>query len=329
MHKIAIIGAGLAGLSAAIRLKQNLGARCEITIFDKSRGVGGRMSTRYADAYEFDHGAQYFTVTSPEFSDFLQPYIRQGDVARWDARALYLKNGILETDRGGIRFVATPRMNSLCKALAAPFQVHLAHRVKKISRGADGIWTLKFETQDHHTGFHQLILAIPSVQALDLISSDDANRAAIEKTRMVACFALMVGAENLPDFGWDTLRVNGLPIDWLSINSAKPGRKKNVATLMVHAAPEWSDSYVNANREDVQSIIEDSVSMLLNWEIKQAPHRVLHRWLYASVTDNPDVPCFYNSQTGLGICGDWCLGGRVEGAFQSGVALAQICTKHV
>ena len=57
--KIAIIGSGIAGLSAARELRQN---GVDVYLYEKSRGVGGRMSTRYAGDWEFDHGAQYFTA---------------------------------------------------------------------------------------------------------------------------------------------------------------------------------------------------------------------------------------------------------------------------
>ena len=67
MKKIAIIGAGLSGLSIAHLLKEN----ADITLFEKARGVSGRMSTRRAEPYFFDHGAQYFTARTKAFQDFM------------------------------------------------------------------------------------------------------------------------------------------------------------------------------------------------------------------------------------------------------------------
>ena len=72
--KIAIIGAGLSGLALASRLSDKF----DITLFDKSHSVGGRMSTRRRDGYSFDHGAQYFSVKSDEFRAFLEPYMEKG-----------------------------------------------------------------------------------------------------------------------------------------------------------------------------------------------------------------------------------------------------------
>ena len=72
MKKIAIIGAGLSGLVVA----KTLGRHNEIHIFEKSRGVGGRMSTRYADPFQFDHGAQFFMARSQQFKEFVNFEIR-------------------------------------------------------------------------------------------------------------------------------------------------------------------------------------------------------------------------------------------------------------
>ena len=52
----AVIGAGIAGLSCATVLQQ---AGLKVSLFDKSHGPAGRMSTRRGDGWQCDHGAQY------------------------------------------------------------------------------------------------------------------------------------------------------------------------------------------------------------------------------------------------------------------------------
>ena len=68
MKKIAIIGSGITGCTLAVNLKEY-----DITIFDKSRGVGGRLATRRADNFVFDHGAPFFQIKTKEFYNFLKP----------------------------------------------------------------------------------------------------------------------------------------------------------------------------------------------------------------------------------------------------------------
>ena len=72
MLPIAIIGAGLAGLTAARLLAE---AGRAVRLFDKGRGVGGRLATRrvtHAGAtHGFDHGAQYVRAEGPAFAALL------------------------------------------------------------------------------------------------------------------------------------------------------------------------------------------------------------------------------------------------------------------
>jgi hypothetical protein len=65
MTHLAIIGAGVAGLVAARLLRQRR-HDLTITIYEKSRGLGGRAATRRRDDYIFDHGAQYFKTPTPD-----------------------------------------------------------------------------------------------------------------------------------------------------------------------------------------------------------------------------------------------------------------------
>lgn len=314
---IAIIGAGLSGLTAAHALKD----AANVTLFDKSRGVGGRMSTRYAGEYEFDHGAQFFTARDARFQGAVEVAILNGDVAPWQGRALYQKGTERSADTGGDRFVGTPRMNSWVKAMAEGLNISLGVRVSKLSK-ADGQWTLHFENGQAQNGFDHVISAVPSVQAIDLLPDSFSGMKQIKATKMDACFALMIGFEGYHDFGWDSLRVNNNVNAWLAVNSDKPGRNKAVTTLMVHSAPEWSNTHAEADRGWVQAQMESSASKLCGVDVSNAPHRVLHRWLYSSVSASPQQSALYDPALGLAACGDWCLGGRVEGAYLSGLAAA-------
>ena len=79
MKKIAIIGAGMAGLTAAHFLNGYAG----VTVFEKSKGPGGRLSTRHHGSFAFDHGAQFFTSKTDEFTRFIRPFIEKGIITRW------------------------------------------------------------------------------------------------------------------------------------------------------------------------------------------------------------------------------------------------------
>lgn len=317
MKTIAVIGAGLSGLSCARRLKSYVNIR----IFDKSRGTAGRMSTRYAGEFEFDHGAQYFTAHDSGFRADVIEAIAAGHVAPWQGRAVYKKAAGLEPDTGADRFTAAPRMNSWAKALAADFDVTLGTRMTRLTRQGQS-WTLLSEEGQAYGGFDGVVLAIPAPQAAALLPPDASILSAAAQTKMDACFALMLGFDDLPDLGWDSLRVADSPCAWIAVNSRKPGRGAPPA-LVVHSAAEWSNTHADHDREAVSASLLQAASAAAGYDLSTAKYKALHRWLYASVSASPHEACLYDKALNLAVCGDWCLGGRVENAYLSGQAAAQ------
>ena len=61
---IAIVGAGLAGLSCAKQLEEN--TNFNITIFEKDSRIGGRIKTDFIDGFTLDHGFQVLLPRYPE-----------------------------------------------------------------------------------------------------------------------------------------------------------------------------------------------------------------------------------------------------------------------
>jgi renalase len=80
----AIIGAGMAGIACARTLVQ---AGHQVTVFEKSRGYGGRMATRSSPFGTFDHGAQYFTVRDARFAQAIAT-AAPGGARPWSANAV-------------------------------------------------------------------------------------------------------------------------------------------------------------------------------------------------------------------------------------------------
>jgi len=314
--KIAILGCGVAGLSAARELRRH---GVDVTLFDKSRGVGGRMSTRYAGDWEFDHGAQYFTVQDPDFQAEIDMAIDAGVVSLWEAKALYLKTGQLSADTGRQRYVGQPRMNSLPKYWAEGLDVRLGKRVSSVRQTTT--WSLQFEDGSSVDGFDSIISTLPPAQAAMILPDGFAEARSVSSAQMHVCFCLMVGLSAPINPGWDTLRVKDLPIDWIAINHAKPGRSQNMGTIIIHSEAKWSDENAESDRDWVRDVMLKSASALLGLPLEKAPHIALHRWLYASNKTSPDTACLQDE--GLVVAGDWCLGGRVQGAWLSGRAAAR------
>ena len=99
MLNIAIIGAGLSGLTAANILNEH----AKVTVFDKARGPSGRLATRRAEPYNFDHGCQFFSAKSNTFKELLAPMLRRGVIKCWNAKLSRLKIARSQNRVNGMR----------------------------------------------------------------------------------------------------------------------------------------------------------------------------------------------------------------------------------
>lgn len=338
---IAIIGAGIAGITAARTLVQ---AGHRVHVFEKSRGAGGRMSTRETNFGTFDHGTQYFTVRDSRFSLALQTVPGTAEICRpWSANAVRVLDPlghVFEAARNtqDAHFVAKPGMNALVRHWAKPLGKAISYQTQvtrlettTAARSTKNQWTVH-TTDQQIAGFDRVLLAIPSVQAENLLKAsgkDVANPAwieALDKVDVAPCWTLMLAFPNAaqPNLHigpqWNAARSTHHRVAWLARESSKPGRGK-VERWTVQASAAWSTEHITDTDARVQAKLLRAFSELTG--IRAEPsHAQVHRWLYAKTIKPLGVSHLYNPINGLGTCGDWHLGHRVEDAFVSGLELA-------
>lgn len=304
--RVGIIGAGMAGLSCADGLVAHGHA---VTLFDKARGPGGRMSTRRMTTplgeATFDHGAQYFTVRDPAFRSLVDEWELQGLVARW-------------MPAGKEAWVGVPGMNAVIRAMVARHDTRYARMVQGIARVGGG-WRLVGE-QIEADPFDALVLALPAEQTAALLGPIDlemARQAAMARSQ--PCWSSMFAFYAPLGTDRDVVRDHG-PIGWAARNSAKPGREGPEAWV-VQAKPSWSAAHLAAPPARIQKLMLAALAEALGIEIENPIASAAHRWLYA-LSAGSGQGALWNSEIGIGVCGDWLLGPRVECAWLSGRTLA-------
>ena len=315
---VAVIGAGIAGLSAAQRLAE----KWPVTVFEKSRGVSGRTSTRYAPDHEFDHGAQYFTIRSARFRSFLAPLMENGTVAEWQPREVSLSaEGTAHTmERGEAKWVGAPRMNAIAKVLSLAPTVRIGARVTSLHRDARG-WTLQCEDDSQHGPYTHVIIAIPARQAADLVGRNHSWHDQLAGVRQTGNYTLMLGCRHALDLGYDIARIKGSPLGWLAVNSSKPGRGKNGTALVVQSTSEWAERHIDEDIPEMQALLLQELSRLTGLDLARFDLVTTHRWRYADTEIPLGKSHLLDGEAKMGICGDWCIAGRVEAAFESAMAL--------
>lgn len=317
--KIAVIGAGIAGLTFARTMEHH----ADVTVIEKSRGLGGRMATRQTDQGSFDHGAQYFTVRDPRFASALSAEIRDGIVQPWPRRVMDVGSDGARQERplSGPAYVAAPGMTALAKAWAAGREILLNRTVKGIS-GQSGAWMI--ETEQGALGlFDWVVSTAPAPQTMVLMPFGSEDLEACRSVSLQACFTLMltVGLDHgLPS---DPLRFNHEVLGWLAVNDTKPGRAQS-GHLVLHSNNAWADANLDrpmdAVRDDLHAALVAAVDIP---GLSKPDSMTIHRWRYANVSKPLNRPFILDRERGLAACGDWCIGNRVEAAFISGLELAQ------
>jgi renalase len=316
---VALIGAGLAGLSCATALQQ---AGVAVQLFDKSRGPAGRMSTRRAEGWACDHGAQYFTARDPRFRAELSRWQAAGVAAPWAPRLAVLGGlGTHHPDASIQRFVGLPQMTAPARWLADQLPLALQSTVTALRRDSTGAWQLQSAEQGWLAQpFSAALLALPAPQAAPLLAPHAPALAELStQARMRGCWALMLQYEAPVDLPFEAAFVNRGPLRWIARDSSKPGRS-GAETWLLHAEAEWSEAHLEHAPEQVaalmlQAFAEHGGPAPQSWSA--------HRWRYADSAPALDIGFSWQAESGLGLCGDWLHGGKVEGAWLSGLKLAQ------
>ena len=319
---IAIIGAGISGLACATTL-QNSGY--EVTIFEKSKGVSGRISTRVTDNWQCDHGAQYFTASDAQFAAEVHRWQQAGVAAEWQPR-LQVFDGVSFTvkESAKVRYVGVPGNTAPAKFLAQSLRVEVATTINKIERNGS-VWQLSSKEHGELTPqFDVLILANPSPQAQALLQQPAPILAKVPASVIMrGCWALMCQFNHALSLPFDGLFVINHLLSWVARDSAKPGRNhaaNNSETWLLHASSDWSEAHIEDDAETVAALML-AAFIELGGETPQT--YTAHRWRYAECVDYLKLGCVWDADLQLGLCGDWLNGGKVQGAWLSGQLLAK------
>lgn len=303
---VAIIGAGLAGAFCARALTD---AGHKVSVFEKSGGTGGRLSTRRGEAGAFDHGAQYVTARGATMRALLARLADAGAIAHWTPRG---------KDRRGDWYVGLPGMSGAVKPLFAGLDVRLRTPVDSLALEADGrVGVITGEGTRHF--FDRVIVTAPAPQAHALTGHLDARFDALRTIAYAPCWAAMVAFDRpVPELP-DLLRgEDDAPLAFMVRNGSKPGRAGE--TFVVHAGGAWSANNLERSAPPVLSELVAALSEKAGRPLEPA-HAAAHRWRYARVDAPLGVPWLASACGRIAVCGDGMLGGRAEAAVDSASAL--------
>jgi predicted NAD/FAD-dependent oxidoreductase len=317
--RVAIVGGGISGLSCARGL---VAGGHTVRVFDKGRRPGGRAATRRDGAFAFDHGAQYFTTETAEWSAMIATSARAEAVAPWRGCLVSLTGGradpIQDEQR---RWVGIPGMSALPRHLSTDLDIRCGQAVAGLER-AGNAWRLIGQDGSVADEAEVVVVAVPAPQAVPLLAASPALADRAAAATMAPCWAVMLGFDRELPLPFDGAFVGDGPLAWISRGRSKPGRSGGEAWVL-HASPRWSHDHLEADREAVAEALWHAFRSALGGDVLKPAFAAAHRWRYARVEAPVGEACLFDADQAIGACGDWCLGGKIEAAFLSGRALAE------
>ncbi|MBM4281181.1 MAG: FAD-dependent oxidoreductase [Deltaproteobacteria bacterium] len=342
--RVAVIGAGVTGLACARTLADH---GVDVVVFDKGRVPGGRLASHRAPDLEADVGASYFTARDARFRRFVESWRDEGVVDVWQGRiGAVFGDGAAPVETPVLdRFVGTPGMSALARHLARDVDVRTSHRVDAIERregryvlsgtvGPAGVTlgpagTRSGEPLEGFGAFDALLVCLPASQAHPLVrgvSPGLAEAASTATSEPCVALAFVPADDALATLPFDGLFLGrdhdeARTLAWLARESSKPGRRL-ANCWVLHAAPAWSAAHLRDPDDTLATDLLQALARRLGIGRIEARRSVLRRWACARVGAAGGSEPLFDDETRLGVGGDWSLGGRVEGAFLCGVALA-------
>ncbi|WP_267354482.1 MULTISPECIES: NAD(P)-binding protein [unclassified Methylobacterium] len=298
-RSVAILGAGMAGAAAARRLAQ---AGLTVQVFDKGRAIGGRMATRRHGSMQFDHGAQFMRAHGPAFEAQLNEWERRGIAAPWV---------------GAGRYVGVPAMTAPVRDLLAGLPVASETTITRICRSGT-TWQVEAAAEAIHGPFDAVAITFPAPQVEALLDASGYALPGAERAAYAPCWSLMIAAEGAVTEALIEPRVD--PIGLIAADGSKPGRSGG-ERLTIHATADWSRDHLEEPKEAIIAALLQAAERHLGTALRPA-YAEAHRWRYAQVERPLGVRNLYDPALRLGAAGDWCLGARIEAAYDSGSALA-------
>lgn len=296
---IAIIGAGLSGSTIYNLLKKD---GHSVTIFDKSRGAGGRCSTRYINDKLLDHGTPFFEASNEKFLEFCKQQV--------DNNILVKKENI---------YYPTNGINKLCTSSIC--DEDFIKNVKIIScKFSKEKWNLQDENNIHYENFDTLIITIPTAQLLLLdIDLDEELTKKLKGVTYNSIASLMLYSYTYTNI------MNPKLLDDVSfkkiIDNSSKYDYQNFCSYIIHLNEQLTNEQNFKNIHDVQEFMVEKINSILETKVEEDFHIIPHFWKYAFVSKSIDEDSFYIKDNSLGICGDYFKYPNLEGTYLSAKSL--------
>lgn len=313
--RVLIIGAGMTGITSGRALRT---AGLEVLLLDKGRAIGGRMATRRVGEARLDHGAQHFSVRTAGFAKEMDALVRRGTARVW-----YQSESVAQPERGiENRYAGIGGMRRIPEALADGLPITTGTHVDCLEVNANGVAAVVrgevVATAD------AVVLTPPLPQTLQLLADSNVplgnevdSLLYLEYHATLAVMAVL----DAPPMPVDGHRAFGSgPISWIADNQQKG--VSVIPAMTIHSSVEFAAARLES---DPDRWMAELVAAARPFHEGTVVRAFAHRWRYAQPQSTVDVGAVATvASAPVVLAGDVFAGARVEGAYTSGNAAAQL-----
>ena len=313
MIDYAVIGSGISGATISYKLRKKF----SIKVFEKAKGAGGRSSfKRYKGKVGFDHGLQYLSPRSKDFKSFTNKLVKKKVIKLWKGNHEFL-NERVKRDIKHVKLIGVSGNNDISKHLLKSIDCNFQSELSEIKRKKN-FWFLKFKDKST-TYAKNLIITAPFPQVKRLASNFVKTKLFKNKVKMNSSLTVLL-MTNKTGSNVSSFFTNDNILGWISNENSKKRFKFNRDLWVLQSTYEYgskhTDNYKN-KKKFYTNILVRKFKKLTKLKIKKIYFSHIHGWKYSSNSKPLKILSYWDKKKGLGICGDWFGGPRLENGWLS------------
>ena len=319
--KIAVIGAGLSGATVTNRLLQ---AGYQVTIYEKGRAAGGRLSSCRIGKDSADLGAPWFEPTTDQFRQWLAA---RPEVIRWKAAHSNFSGTALNPKSV---YLAAPRQSALIQNLIKGAMIHTDANITGLYTDSFGL-RLRRDNEKIKSLYDAVIITTPAPQAAALLKGSPHLRHIAKSTSTTPTWVAVISLKEKSGITPDILSGQNSTLYRATRDSSKPGKnswsRKEVWVL--EANTEWSERYKDSDQTIVGRALVHAFETLTKQPMDISSIKV-RQWLHSHHQPITNEKYLWDQDNNVGVCSDWLYHQGAEGAWLSANALADqllYCTR--
>jgi len=341
------VGGGITSAMTASIIMETIPNIC-VTVWDKARGAGGRMSTSRSPSdptSSVDLGAQYISATPNYYKKHHDVYKSLIDQKVLVPANVSLIEGMRQ-DRIGEQeetrhFVVPEGMSSLVKHMfkKSGVELNFQRRISEIYKEEEKRWRVKTECGLEDV-FDAVVLTMPVPQLLalgghipTLLNQQPTMKTSLENVSYSTRFVLGLyfGEKINLDVKWACKYVADNPIiRFISVDNIKRGKIDSSTSILVHSTVKFGLENINKTHEEVRPLIEAALAeMFPSWP--QAKEVKSLKWLYSQVHKGyPNSPgsIKLNSSPPIILGGDAFSQSNFDGCVESAVSITKTLSEE-